>query len=123
MSAFTELAERLKKPQARMAAKKERDALVVSTDKQEDKLVKARSQGQCEVFVVGDGRCQKKGMSIHHMLSGWGRRARGRSALAEHKQHVCDGPTGHHRLITGHLLKLLVSSDLPRFDDAYERVT
>lgn len=123
MSAFTDLAERLKKPQPRMAAKKERDALVVSTDKAEDKLVKARSKGQCEVFVVGIGRCPKKANAIHHQLSGWGRRARGRSALAEHKQHVCDGPTGHHRLITGHLLRLLVNGDLPRFDDAYERVT
>lgn len=121
MSAFTELAESLKKPRPRALDKADRQKRVVSTDKAEDKLVKARSKGQCEVFVVGRGRCPKKATSIHHLLSGWGRRARGRSALAEHKQHVCDGPGGHHPLITGHVLRLLVNGDLPRFDDAYER--
>lgn len=110
------------KSRPRALDRADRKQLVVTTDKAEDKAVKARSKGQCEVFVVGNGRCGKKATSIHHMLSGWGRRARGESALAIRKQHVCDGPTGCHRLITGHVLRLLVDGDLPRFDDAYERV-
>lgn len=109
------------KTRPRKLDKQDRDKLTVSTDKAEDKLVKARSKGRCEVFVVGEGRCQKKGMAIHHLLGGWGRRARGRSALAEHKQHVCDGIGGHHGQITAHILRLMVNGDLPRFDDAYER--
>ena len=110
------------KTRPRALDKEDRNKRVVSTDKAEDKIVKARSKGQCEVFVVGVGRCQKKAISIHHQLAGWGRRARGRSALAEHKQHICDGPTGCHRLITGHVLRLLINGDLPQWDDAYERV-
>lgn len=108
-------------PKARPRAldKDDKKKLVVSADKAEDKLVKARSKGQCEVFVVGVGRCQKKGEGDpHHMLGGWGRRARGRSALAEHKQHCCKK---HHDEITKHILRLMVHGDLPRFDDAYER--
>lgn len=100
----------------------DRKQRIVTTDKAQDVLVKRRSKGQCEVFIVGQGRCPKKAMSIHHQLSGWGVRARGRSALAEHKQHVCDGPTGCHRLITGHVLRLLADGDLPKYSDAYERV-
>lgn len=97
----------------------DRKKLVVTTDKAQDKLVKARSKGQCEVFVIGVGRCQKKGEGDpHHMLGGWGRRARGRSALAEHKQYCCKK---HHDEITKHILRLMVQGDLPRFDDAYER--
>lgn len=112
----------LKFPKARPRAldKADRDKRIVSTDKAEDKKVKARSKGQCEVFIIGVGRCPKKGEGDpHHMLGGWGRRARGRSALAEHKQHCCGK---HHREITNHILRLLVNGDLPRFDDAYERV-
>lgn len=101
--------------------KADRDKLVVTTDKAEDKKVKARSKGQCEVFVVGIGRCQRKAEGQpHHMLGGWGRRARGRSALAEHKQHCCGE---HHRQITNHTLRLTVSGDFPQWDDAYERAT
>lgn len=110
------------KQRPRALDKDDRKKLVVTTDKAEDKLVKARSKGQCEVFIVGLGRCLKKGEGDpHHMLGGWGRRARGRSALAEHKQHCCGK---HHAMITNHTLRLLVvKGDLPRFDDAYERVT
>jgi len=104
-----------------------RKNLIVSTDKAEDKLVKARSKGQCEVqvFVRFEGdkaisrRCALRASQIHHQLGGWGRRARGRSALADHKQHVCDRC---HSDITGHVLHLQVRGDLPRFGDIYERV-
>lgn len=106
------------KSRPRALDKQDRQKLVVSTDKAEDKQVKARSKNQCEVFIVGPGRCQKKAAEIHHMLGGWGRRARGRSALAEHKQHCC---SDHHKQITSHILRLMVNGDLPRFDDAYER--
>lgn len=109
------------KSRPRALDKDDRKKLIVKTDKDEDKEVKARSNGQCEVFIVGLGRCQQKGQGDpHHMLGGWGRRARGRSALAEHKQHCC---RKHHDMITNHTLRLLiVNGELPRFDDAYERV-
>lgn len=126
-SLFAETADRLKKGKPRLLDKDERSAHQLAVDIRENKIVKARSGGQCEVFIVGEGRCQKPAHAIHHMLGGWGRRARGESALAIRKQHVCDGPKGHHRLITGHVLRRLPAdaSDafaLPRWDDAYERV-
>jgi len=105
----------------------DRKNLIVSTDKAEDKIVKARSGGQCEVrvFVRFDGekvisrRCALRASQIHHMLGGFGRRGRGRSGLAEHKQNVCGKC---HSDITGHVLHLQVRGDLPRFTDIYERV-
>jgi hypothetical protein len=108
------------KSRPRALDKEDRKKWIASTDKVEDKKVKARSKGQCEVFVVGHGRCQKRAEGDpHHMLGGWGRRARGRSALAKHKQHCC---RTHHRAITNHTLRLLANGDLPQWDDAYERV-
>lgn len=104
-----------------------RKNLIVSTDKAENALVKYRSGGQCEVrvFVRFDGdkvvsrRCALRASQIHHQLGGWGRRARGRSALAEHKQHACEKC---HSDITGHVLRLQVRGDLPKYSDIYERV-
>lgn len=121
MSASACPAFKYAKGRPRALDKADRDKVIVSTDKTEDKLVKSRSKGQCEVFVIGVGRCQKKAAgNPHHMLGGFGRRAKGRSALAEHKRHCCQP---HHHMITNHTLRLLVNGDLPRFDDAYERVT
>ena len=109
------------KSRPRALDKKDRDTRIVTTDRAEDKKVKQRSQGRCEVVIVGEGRCPKAGEGQpHHMLGGWGRRARGRSALAEHKQHCCGV---HHRQITNHTLRLVVvAGELPRWTDIYERV-
>jgi hypothetical protein len=117
-SSCTEL--KFAKTRPRALDKQARDAKVVTTDKAEDQLVRARAGGQCEVFVVGEGRCGRKAEGQpHHMLGGWGRRARGRSALAEHKQHCC---RKHHEQITKHILRLMVvAGELPRYTDVYER--
>lgn len=111
----------IKKPRPRALDKKDRDNRIVSTDKAEDKKVKRRSGGRCEVVIAGEGRCERIGQGDpHHMLGGWGRRARGRSALAEHKQHCC---FECHRKITNHTLRLkAVLGDLPTWSDQYERV-
>ena len=110
------------KPRPSLLERQDRKKSRTDLDASESKKVKARSGGRCEVFVVGEGRCTKRAISIHHMIGGWGKRARGPSVLAEHKQHVCDGPRGHHRLITGHVLQVLSAGREPRWDDAYERV-
>lgn len=115
------------KARPRALDKQDRKTLIVSTDKAEDKIVKARSGGQCEVQVFvrfyGDKaiskRCALRASQIHHQLGGWGRRARGRSALAEHKQHLCDKC---HADVTSHVLRLQVRGDLPKYSDIYERV-
>jgi hypothetical protein len=95
----------------------------LATDDEESDKVKARSKGQCEVVWFGRKarrvqRCTKRGSQVHHMIGGWGKRARGISILADHKQHVCDHC---HPLITGHVLRR-VGGDLPLWTDEYERV-
>lgn len=106
------------KGRPRKLDKDDRDRLVVTTDRDENTKAKQRAGGRCEVFEVGRGRCMRKDQHTHHMLSGFGRRGKGRSGLAEHKQRVC--ATCHHE-ITTHVLRLLVDGDLPKFTDAYER--
>jgi hypothetical protein len=111
----------IEKSRPRALDKKERDNRIVTTDRNEDKKVKQRSGGRCEVVVVNEGRCHRNGEGQpHHMLGGWGRRARGRSALAEHKQHCCGQC---HRAITNHTLRLVaIAGELPMWSDKYERV-
>lgn len=103
----------------RLARKQIRESL----DAAENKKVKARSGGQCEVFVLitppAYGRkCQRRGNQTHHMIGGWGKRARGISALAEHKQWVCQTC---HDDIGGHVLRR-IGGDPPVWTDVYERV-
>lgn len=104
----------------------------LSRDARESKKVKIRSGGRCEVIralvmpktfgrVVVRNRCSRPAVSIHHMISGRGSRAIGLSRLALHKQHVCDGPDGCHRLITEKRLVLQQTGALPRYDDVYVR--
>lgn len=97
-------------------AKAARDAF----DLAESAEAKRRANGRCEVFVVGEGRCTKRDTETHHLLGGWGRRGRGESAKAIRKQRCC---AAHHKLITGHVLKLLPSGPVPRFDDPYEDIS
>ena len=110
------------KPRPRALDKQDRKAAIDAMDKSENAKVKIRSGGRCEGVIVGEGRCTRRAFSVHHMISGIGVRGRGVSALQKHKQAVCDGPHGHHRLITGHVLKLIQHRPLPWFDDPYERV-
>lgn len=64
-------------------------------DERESRKVRKRSQGQCEVRLVGV-RCPKVACQVHHHLGGFGVRGRGESALAKNKTHAC---TGCHSLI------------------------
>ena len=94
-------------------------------DRQGSREVKARSEGQCEVvFSDTGGRCARRATEVHHML-GRGR-CEGPWLLAQHKQHVCAGPTGHHLMITGDIggkrLRLVQEGEMPQWSDRYERV-
>lgn len=103
-----------------------------SKDEAENKKVRARSGGQCEVheaktlrwieakaFALEVERCPRRGNQTHHMIGGWGKRARGISVLAEHKQYVCQAC---HDDIGGHVLKR-IGGIPPLWTDCYERVT
>jgi hypothetical protein len=103
--------------------KAERTTKRLKTDADESDKAKDRSKGQCEVVWFGRKarrvqRCPKVARQIHHMIGGWGQRARGKSILMEHKQHVCDDC---HPLITGHVLRR-IGGDVPLWTDEYERV-
>lgn len=91
-------------------------------DKRESKKVKQRSGGQCEVREryadsIVPYRCTRRAFHVHHMLGGIGVRARGKSALAIHKQHVC---SDCHSDITGHVLRH-IGGVIPLWTDAYKR--
>ena len=92
----------------------------LNQDKAESEKVKERSGGRCEVRT--DYRCAHQASEVHHMISGFGKRARGKSLLAEHKQHVCDRC---HLDITGDVggrkLKRVGGVE-PLWTDTYERV-
>lgn len=94
-------------------------------DAAESAEVKQRSGGRCEVIVNrydgnrlwrGAYRCLRRASEVHHMLGGWGVRARGRSALKEYKQHTC---SACHKMITGHVLKL-VNPDEAYWESRYD---
>lgn len=72
-----------------------------SVDELESRKVKARSGGACEIVVIGEPRCRRRAIHVHHLLSGIGVRGRGMSALAKNKVHVCGAC---HRAIHAHVL-------------------
>lgn len=94
----------------------------LANDEEESAKAKERSGGRCEVVWFGKKarkaqRCERPIMpGIHHMIGGWGKRARGISILAEHKQAVC---RECHDLITGHVLRR-IGSEVPLWTDEYE---
>ena len=100
-----------------------------ATDEDENDKVKARSKGQCEVHEIRrvEGprkvywvsvRCPRRAVHVHHMLGGNGTRARGKSALAKHKQHLCQRC---HSDIHAHVLRRFGQVE-PIWTDEYERV-
>lgn len=109
------------KPLPRALEKKQRTRAMIDIDILESQKVRARANGQCEVReLLRDGtvvRCTRKAYHLHHVLSGWGRRARGSSALAENKLHTC---ARCHQEIHAHILKR--HGNGPSFSDVYERV-
>jgi hypothetical protein len=102
-------------------AKADRAKTREGLDAAESAAVKVRSGGRCEVVSFGARRllerCKRRAFHVHHMLGGIGVRARGKSALAIHKQHVC---SDCHSDITGHVLRR-VGGDVPLWTDEYER--
>ena len=70
-------------------------------DARESRNVRQRSGGQCEVRV-GNIRCLKRAVEVHHHMGGYGVRGRGESAKARHKTHAC---SGCHGLITSRRLQ------------------
>lgn len=103
--------------------KEQRTKRRLKCDEDENALVKARSQGRCEVVWYGRverkaRRCKRAASHIHHMIGGHGKRGRGESIFALRKQHVC---IECHGLITGHVLKR-IGDVLPRWHDEYEHV-
>lgn len=105
-------------PKPRPAAfdKLDRKAKREALDERESKRVKLRSGGRCEA-VIDTLRCNRRASQMHHMIGGWGKRARGPSVLAEHKQHVC---TLCHHQITNHLITR-IGSAVKRWTDGYMR--
>lgn len=81
-----------------------------------------RANGQCEIQVLLTGgmakRCTRKGYHTHHMIGGHGRRGRGISALAKHKQITC---ARCHSDITQHILQH-IGGKLPLWTDKYRRI-
>lgn len=105
-------------------AREKRKQTRLATDEEGTQEVHERSKGQCEVTWFGKRakrviRCQRPRMiGVHHMIGGHGKRGRGISALAIHKQDVC---SECHRLITSHVLRR-VGDEVPLWTDEYERV-
>ena len=122
------------------AARAKRRTAQARLEREENAKVKARSEGRCEVFVVGkrgwkvqvieyletgrrpDGRCPLRATQVHHMISGRGRRGVGLSLFAEAKQHVC---SSCHQDITGDVggkRLIRVGAAVPHYTDCYRRV-
>jgi hypothetical protein len=91
-------------------------------DAEENRKVKARSGGRCEVVWFGRKarkvkRCERRAVpGVHHMYGGSGVRARGKSLLAKHKQDVCQEC---HDLITGKVLRR-IGTEERLWTDEYE---
>ena len=106
------------KPRPAILERHEKRTAIKRLDDQENKKVRRRSGGRCEVILMSEGQCLRWAYEIHHLCGGWRRRGRKESALALHKQHVCGVC---HKLITGHVLKIITMGIVPQWDDWYER--
>lgn len=94
-------------------------------DKLGSEQTRERSGGRCEVYTEYSCghlmHCLRSATHVHHMISGRGKRGIGLSALAEHKQHVCDEcHTDIHGDVGGKKLHR-VGGPVPRFTDRYRR--
>ena len=96
-------------------AREARRKAIVARDLKGSRQAKGRADGRCEA-VVNHLRCPWQGRHVHHMISGIGKRGRGVSALAEHKQYVC---FGHHELIHKENIKR-IGGEVPHYTDTYQ---
>ena len=105
-----------------------RRAASEKADRAENDKVKTRSEGRCEVVeevqrfgrVWGDRHCSHRGVHVHHMIGGRGKRAIGLSLLAQHKQHVC--LQCHQDITERRLVRTAREGQLPLWTDQYRRV-
>jgi hypothetical protein len=112
------------KPMPKLLEKQAKALSTRATDRAENAKAKQRAGGQCEVYVVPDGknlyrRCLKPATETHHLLGGIGRRNKGQSILADYKLRVC---ATCHREITGHVL-VPVQADHNALTVRYRRVS
>lgn len=106
------------KPRPGALEREDRRQKRAARDEAENTKIRARSHRQCEAVVIGEGRCVRRACHPHHMIGGWGKRARGISVLAEHKQHLC--PQCHED-IGAHILQR-VGGPVPLWTDKYRRM-
>lgn len=96
------------KPRPSALDRADRRKARAALDTAQNEKVLVRSGGRCEVDFIGGvsavaetiwfaqtgehprNRCIRRAVHVHHRLSGIGTRARGASALAENKLHVCE---------------------------------
>jgi len=118
------------KPLPSKLAREAKRSRIKADDEAENKIVRKRSGGRCEVIELHPNpwdprrsftakRCERRAVHIHHMIGGWGKRARGKSKLAEFKQHAC---VECHSDITGHVLRREGGNE-PHYKDFYHRIT
>jgi len=107
------------KPRPRLLEKRDAKAKVRDIDREEREKCHKRSGGQCEVKTLTPNnwnpthsftllRCRQRAGENHHLVSGIGRRNRGKSILAAHRLDVCKVC---HAEITNHVLVPCVERD------------
>lgn len=82
------------KPRPAALDRADRRKLRAKLDEAQNRIVRRRSGGRCEVLTPMKGlafhvRCPYRAVHVHHMLSGIGVRGLGQSALAINKLHCC----------------------------------
>ena len=107
------------KPRPQALERDDRRKARASVDELESRKVRQRSGGRCEI-TTEHGQCNRVGTQVHHMIGGWGKRARSSSGSvsAEVKQHAC---IRCHELITRHIL-VRQGNGAPHWTDVYTRV-
>jgi hypothetical protein len=110
------------KPRPRKLEKADRLKVRVSLDDKGSDQARARAGGRCEIWTQVNRkiawRCKRRVLHIHHMIGGIGKRGRGISALAKHKQAVC---SECHSDIGAHVL-VRHGGVVPLWNDRYTRV-
>jgi len=96
------------KPRPHALLKRERQSALKAKDTAENRKVKARSAGRCEVQTLYDRNgafalgCSRNAVGEpHHLIYGSGRRNVGKSIFSQWKLAVCKSC---HREITEHIL-------------------
>jgi hypothetical protein len=89
------------KTRVRALERADKAKAIEAQDRKENAKARKRAKGRCEVIESTGARyyvmaCSRKDTQTHHLISGIGRRNKGKSILAAHKLRVCD--QCHHDL-------------------------